>query len=1152
MVTSLLLLAWGSVHAGAQNPPDNTAAKKAAAKPEVSDATPSNHSVATPIEEIKPEVYYLRNKDGELVYVPNFSFEKWEQLIRLARNLAEPPHPTYVFQQMAITGQVHNNQAHLKIVFRIQQRAKTSVSGAESKSVWVRVPLRLQHAILVSAPTFSGPGEHFITFDPGGDGYVLWIQAKPDTQHEVTLELQQPVRHVATQRELTLELPTPLVSTLALQVPEPHAEGTVVSRSDNVTQSLEFTPHGDSGGTFSARGLRGDVTLQWHPTQGSNAAKTLQLDVFGAIVVTADEPLSEVRSDGRFVVRSFGAPIERFRVRMPPGMRFREAPEPGYSVHVVPNQDPKAKAEQVEVQLDRPTNGEVHIRLVAELPPDQNGTATGLTVKQLIDRNVQLEPARFEFIGAVRHRGNVELVVKGDWELHWTTDPNLPRVGTGSSQLASQFDTTRFTYFRQPCDLKVMIRRKATRVSIEPTYDVRLDIQQIRLAAVFVCRTSGTQTPPLAIRLRGWTVETVQFDEGETPGSIDLNQVNPLVVPIPSGIQAIGRFVLRIEARRELTAGVISGTQPLRIELPTVESANPSRANLIVSPATVTITPAENVAITPRPKEIQGLAPLALAPETPEGDMQQSVLRYRDQGGSETASFVCDFRVRPRSISVAIDSNAKLTADSMTVDQHLTYTVQHEPLSTLTLSVPKRLVDNQRLKARVLWNDQPLALLMSAPLGEDRVVCEAMLPEPLLGTADLRVQIPRQSLTPPADGRTWSAAIPLVFPAPAQPDTTVIDNRVTITYDQSLDVKLVSGPWAKDENESQPGKMYLTTASDGADVVLQITAQQRQQTAATAVLQAWLQTWLVGPDRHDRAVFHIRTAQRELTVDLPQVGTRPVELMRALVDGTAVQPTAGAQRGRLQIALEAAKPSAQHDHVVELWYRIPGGRPSGTRWTLAAATVVGTDRTTNGYWQLILAPNDIVLAGDGNCLLERYWRWSWLGWRRVPVQEQRELEDLLGASHQDPVPSNTNRYLFMTFGVPRSLHVTTVARSFIVLVMSGGVLVVGFLFLYVPLLRRPLTFVVIGVIVLALAAWAPDTAIVLGQATVLGFVLVGLAILLRKLLRPAKGMSVLERSAVLRDSKMLEPQFNHSGGSSRIAHGGSSRSTSLPTTDLET
>lgn len=43
--------------------------------------------------EVKPDVYYLRNKDGELVLVPNFSFEKWEELVRLARNLTNPSRP---------------------------------------------------------------------------------------------------------------------------------------------------------------------------------------------------------------------------------------------------------------------------------------------------------------------------------------------------------------------------------------------------------------------------------------------------------------------------------------------------------------------------------------------------------------------------------------------------------------------------------------------------------------------------------------------------------------------------------------------------------------------------------------------------------------------------------------------------------------------------------------------------------------------------------------------------------------------------------------------------------------------------------------------------------------------------------------------------
>lgn len=170
---------------------------------------------------------------------------------------------------------------------------------------------------------------------------------------------------------------------------------------------------------------------------------------------------------------------------------------------------------------------------------------------------------------------------------------------------------------------------------------------------------------------------------------------------------------------------------------------------------------------------------------------------------------------------------------------------------------------------------------------------------------------------------------------------------------------------------------------------------------------------------------------------------------------------------------------------------------------------------------------------------------------REPWQEESDLEDLLGATHQDPVPSSTNRYLFVTFGEPHELNVLTTARSLAVLSMSGCALTIGLLLLYVPLIRHPVVLMVGGLTLLGLAAIAPDVATVIGQAAALGVVLIPVAIVTRHLARQSRPSVMPARSAVVRDSKMLEAQFSHGEGSSRIRKSGSSTSTSLREADAE-
>ena len=141
-----------------------------------------------------------------------------------------------------------------------------------------------------------------------------------------------PITRVGEESRFTLEAPSPLASTLSLRVPENPAEGTVRELTDEAGRPLAFSTTSDGSGLFSTRGIRGDVSVSWHKSRVAEERTDVRLDVFGTIIVTADELLQEVRSDGRFVVRGLGGPIESFRVRLPPGMRLRESPEPGYKV----------------------------------------------------------------------------------------------------------------------------------------------------------------------------------------------------------------------------------------------------------------------------------------------------------------------------------------------------------------------------------------------------------------------------------------------------------------------------------------------------------------------------------------------------------------------------------------------------------------------------------------------------------------------------------------------------------------------------------------------------------------------------------------------------------------------------------------------------
>jgi hypothetical protein len=137
---------------GRPTAPANTPAEKPAATP----ASPASPRAAGAIEEVKPEVFYLKDKDGNLQAVPGFSFEEFVKLYRLKNQLEQPDaEPHFSLQRMSISGTAQTDRAELTFEFKL----------LINESGWVRVPLRLTRSVLREAAEYQGPGECFVHFD---------------------------------------------------------------------------------------------------------------------------------------------------------------------------------------------------------------------------------------------------------------------------------------------------------------------------------------------------------------------------------------------------------------------------------------------------------------------------------------------------------------------------------------------------------------------------------------------------------------------------------------------------------------------------------------------------------------------------------------------------------------------------------------------------------------------------------------------------------------------------------------------------------------------------------------------------------------------------------------------------------------------------
>jgi len=78
-------------------------------------------------------------------------------------------------------------------------------------------------------------------------------------------------------------------------------------------------------------GPGGDLEITWQPAQGMSAEAKQLLDASGEIAVKI-EGRNRIGSDARLKVRSFGSPVETFRVRLPAGMEWVPTNPTGYTV----------------------------------------------------------------------------------------------------------------------------------------------------------------------------------------------------------------------------------------------------------------------------------------------------------------------------------------------------------------------------------------------------------------------------------------------------------------------------------------------------------------------------------------------------------------------------------------------------------------------------------------------------------------------------------------------------------------------------------------------------------------------------------------------------------------------------------------------------
>lgn len=1096
-------------------------------------AAPPTPAPAAPegVQESKLDVFYLKDKDGKLQPVLGFTLEDFERMMAtgVAREQATA-RTAYRIDKVNIHGKAVGDRAELSIAFTI----------FVEDNQWVRVPLRLNEAVLHGKTEYEGPGEHFVEYDAKAQEYVVWLKGDTELKggsekpHQLTLEALAPLTNVAGETRLKLTLPRALASELDFVAPVAGAVAQVSPGS-----LIDSTAAQGKSTRFRVLGLASDFTLAWRHGDARAVELPTVLEGTGALLVKLDG--RSVHTQAQLTVRSFGGTFDTFRVRLPHGAVLLPSEHPDYTVRLVPLDAKEAKkndSPMVEVRLRSATIGPVSVRLataqsldttpIGAAPPKDPKVAAKQTAKQ---ESVDL--AGFEIVGAVRQWGHLAVQVVGDWQISWTRSRQVRQVEDVPAELWRDDLLASFEYFAQPFSLQARVLPRQTRMTAKAQHVALVGSDRVDLSSTLKYHISGAKAFNLTVDMPGW-----EFDEVSPAGVVDLDEIAPLEggkLTLPLTRPMIGDVEIVVRAHR---------TIPPKTDK--IAFALPKPAASAVDAATLVVQPADNVDLTPLGDEMVGLLPQQGNSTARLPPRQQPPLVYSST--EDKTNFAAALRVFTRTVDVAQSTVVRLGRSDVAVEERLTVQVAREPLESLSLDVPHRIVDSGNLE--VLLGQQQLSWSVVGEVNrtEGPLSVRVTLPGPSIGNLLLvcRYSLEEEPIEPKS---TATINVPLI----AMHDADESTHELTVEADDELRVQSLDALWQSRHDDDTGQRLHLAANGPRRQIALGARLREARTSSATIVERAWIQSWLGEHSRQDRAVYRVTSGERHFTLRLPK-DTAAVEV---LVNGVRVVPEEGSSLDQLVVRLPESD-NALRTATVELRYRFLERKSRAAQGALSLQSPILEKKVwpRRTFWQVVLPPDEQLWMTPANFTSENIVGWHNGRWASRPLLSLAELESWSGAQHDPDLPSAAHQYVFSTTDGEHSLDLQLARRSVVVLAASGLVLLVSLAGVYLPAVRRPAVLIAATLAVAAAAAIYPQAALLLAEAAALGILLAVLALGLKYWLATRRTPTRVIRSGpssiLERGSTRTQPHYRGSVMGSLSTTSAAKLSVPLPESEAPT
>jgi hypothetical protein len=1042
------------------DPPSNTeggegaARKSPSAKAEKEPRSPNEAELA---EAGQAPLFYFFTQDNQLVLASNIKYEDIQEYYNLKQGLRQQTAaPKYVVRSVDVGGTVQNQAVDLSIQFEVEI--------LEDATEPIPISLELG-GIIRPEIQYRGDGKQFVVFD--GKAYVCWMSAKANSKHTFTVKAAAPVEEFEDASNLTLALPY-APSRIQLDVPVPRASFSLSDRRSTVSTRR------NGNGTRAAIDSRGGA-MEFRWSKANAPSRNTRPLVFANTTLNARvENQFLIRIDATVEARAARGELSAFDIRIPAGLKLSPRRPTGYVVSEPITATDQSGRSIVRIKLDTPAQRAPRIHLAGEI-----------TLKPSED-NPPVDVWGFEVVDA-HQTGSITLMADDDWVVTATGGRSVRRDRSSPENVSLPSNAARFTVVNQPCSLEIGIRPKATRVVIDPTYQLDVSPTKTDLEIRLLCRFGNGRPLDLELPLNGWTIkELLPRRLVSSDGEFEIEN-DKLTIPLAEISDApMGDAEIIIRAERA-NQGEDALNQPL--PTPQVSEFSPG-LSLVVRAPLVIAAAANNVQLTPDLGKMPNLRAENIDEDSlPEGlkTRQQPPFAFRGETPSTPLVFHAAHRVQPRSIVAAPSATVVFESRVVKVQETVRLEVSYEPVSRLRFTMPTAVTSSPSFG--VALDGKELAV-EKHPEG-----FFVVFPESVIGVFSLDVHY-EIALAEVRGETDQEVTIPLAIAESPDLKSSPASIRCVYPDNVRLDLSSASNTWSESSAASRSNDKLeqIYAASEPSQSVTLLVSSAQVVSGSITVERMWVQSWLTSIGRRERAVFRVSTPNQALAIRIPNGASTSTERLMIAADGYRIDELEVAEQ-EIKFALPDA---SSKQHLIELWYEFPAGRSPIGSIDFEMPSVSKASRVSEFYWELITPRKEHLLSHPSVLTAEMLWRRTGLAYGRESTLTPQQMADLSGATLGQPLgPRDANRYVFSSLGEVPRIQARTIRRSWLVAIVAGVVMCLGLAWMSLRGSGRSLFFLIVAVVIASIATVYPNPAVLAAQAGFLGLAFLCLGRLLK-------------------------------------------------------